>query len=166
MEPVYEPIQGQYGKADPVHVPALPSAAETVCIWLVTAPGYHPLWSQYLMVVLRLRDDQPGFPPARHKFEGTTHELIVLALNPEAGEQTVERLDSLYASGSGPAYLLGPNVSEQFIATDEEMRGVAFLCVRAILQGLLNPDTDGRSAWLPAITKTLAHLRGELHSAT
>lgn len=165
MEPVYEPVQGQYGSAAPLEVPDVPSAAETVCMWLLTAPGYHPFWSQYLLVVVRLTDDLPGFPTPQHAFEGTTHELIVLVLNPDGGEQTVESVNGAYAAGRTPPYLYPQNIGEQFIATDDEMRKVASLCSQGVVHGVLNPDTDGRAGWLPAITKTLAHVRGETHAS-
>lgn len=165
MEPVYEPVQGQYGDAAPLEVPVAPHAAETVCLWLVTAPGYHPFWSQYILIVVRLTDDLPGFPPPHHQFEGTTHELIVLVLNPEAGKQTVESLDRIHAEAGKPQYLWPPNIVEQFIATDDEMRQLASFSAQGIVHGMLNPDTDGRSGWLPALTKTLAHIRGEAHAS-
>lgn len=175
MEPIYEPVEGQYGDAAPLTVleekargwriwRRRPRASETVCMWLVNAPVYHPAWSQYVLLVVRLTDGMPGYPPPHHQFEGTTHELLVMVLDPEKGRQTVESVDALHAAGKSAPYLMSPNVVEQFIATDAEMRAVAFLCSQAVVRGQLNPDTDGRSGWLPAITKTLAHIRGEAHA--
>jgi hypothetical protein len=163
MEPVYEPVQGALGEAAPLAVPDDPTAAETVCLWLMTAPAYHPFWSQYLLIVVRLTDGLPGFPDPHHQFEGTTHELMVVALNPDH-RQTVETANACLAGGSMPHYLVPQNVVEQYIATDDEMRKLASLCAQGVVHGVLNPDTDGRSNWLPATTKTLAHIRGEIHA--
>lgn len=164
MEPIYEPVQGQYGDAAPLDIPVAPHAAETVCMWLITAPVYNLAWSQYVLFVVRLTDDLPGFPPPHHQFDGTTHELMVFALNPDH-RQTAESANECLAGGSMLPFLTPQNVVEQFIATDDEMRQVVSLCAQSIVHGALNPDSDGRSAWLPVITKTLAHLRGELHAS-
>lgn len=163
MEPVYEPVQGIHGDAAPLDVPATPAAAETVCLWLITAPAYHMAWSQYLLIVVRLTDDLPGFPPPSHKFEGTTHELMVWVLDPDH-LQTPESANAFVAEHAMPPFLTPQNVVEQYIATDDEMRQLASLCAQSIVHGVLNPDTDGRAAWLPVTTKTLAHIRGETHA--
>ena len=55
-----ERLEGPYGTAEAVPLPDTPEAAETVCTWLLTAPRAHPLWSQYMLGVVRLRD-MPGF---------------------------------------------------------------------------------------------------------
>lgn len=163
MEPVYEPVQGQYGDAAPLDIPVAAHAAEALCLWLVTAPAYNLAWSQYLLMVVRLTDDLPGFPPPTRDFEGTTHELLVFALDPDH-KQTVESANQTLAGDSLPPHLVPINIAEQFVATDDEMRKLASLCAQAIVHGALNPDTDGRAAWLPATTKTLAHIRGETHA--
>lgn len=164
MDPVYKPVQGQYGDAAPLEIPVAPQAVETVCMWLITAPAYHPAWSQYVLLVVRLTDDLPGFPPAKHAFDGTTHELLVLALNPDHS-QTVETANERLACGGMPQYLTPHNIAEQYIATDDEMLQLASFCAQGIVHGALSPDTDGRSAWLPVTTKTLAHIRGEEHAS-
>lgn len=163
MELPHGPIQGRHGNAAPLQVPDVSTAAATVCLWLITAPAYHPIWSQYLLIVVRLADDLPGFPPAHHQFEGTTHELMVFALNPDH-RQTPDSANACLADEAMPPFLTPQNIVEQYIATDEEMRQLASLCAQGIVHGALNPDTDGRADWLPATTKTLAHIRGEAHA--
>lgn len=164
MDPIYAPVSGQNGQAAPLEVPDAAHTVETVCLWLITAPPYHPFWSQYLLLVVRLTDDLPGYPPPHHAFEGTTHELMVWAVNPECGVQTIESANADLAAGRMPPIMTPQNVVEQYIATDDEMRKVASLCAQGIVHGVLNPDSDGRSDWLPVTTKTLAHLRGEAHA--
>jgi hypothetical protein len=156
---------GGYGEAAAVPIPDRPDAAETVCTWLLTAPIYHPLWSQYALMVARLRDNVPGFPQPVRKFIGATHELLVVALNPDAGPQTVE---SLFATDS-LRYLTPVNICEQFEATDDELRQLAWFAAWAVVNGGLCPETADaptriREGWLTALTKTLAHVRGEVHA--
>jgi hypothetical protein len=85
-----------------------------LAIWIITAPDAHPLWSQYALSAVTLAD-LPGVPEARKRNDTVTHELTVLALNPDHGpydNATVERMRYL-----GPV-----NVVEQFTATDEHAR--------------------------------------------
>lgn len=164
MEPIYERVEGQYGTAEPIEIPAIASAVETICHWLLTAPIYHPFWSQYLLYAVRLTDDLPGFPEPHHQFEGTTHEVGVIVLNPEEGRQTPDTMSQHSIDGTAP-FLHPVNICEQFIATDDEIRRLVSLCAQAVVHGLLNPDTDGRAGWLPAMTKTLAHFRSEPHAS-
>src|SRR5690348_1459188 len=77
------PITGPAGRADRVELADIPEAAETVCSWLIEAPGQSPGWDKYNLAVVRLRDNVPGFPQPHHQFDGTTHELLLMALNPE-----------------------------------------------------------------------------------
>lgn len=66
-------FHGPYGRAAAWAVPDHPSAAETVCHWILTHPQGHPLWSQYLLAVVRLTD-HPDFPPPKRQFEGATQD--------------------------------------------------------------------------------------------
>lgn len=166
MEPVYEKVEGRYGVAEPLEVPVIANAAETVCQWLLTAPSYHPYWGQYYLLCTRLTDGLPGWKDPVHHFEGSTHELMVFALNPaddNVSPHTAGALGALLADGKFPPILTPVNVCEQFTATDDEMRRVTSLCAQAVVHGALNPDSDGRSRWRPAIEQTLAHGRGEAH---
>jgi hypothetical protein len=87
----------------------------------------------------------------------------VYALNPEVGAQTRESMEAAMGLGDTPV-LMGPNVVEQFKATDEEMTWLVGKAAEGVTTGALNPDSDGRAAWLPVLTKTLAHFRGEIHA--
>jgi hypothetical protein len=159
-------LEGPHGRAFRVALPVRADTAETVCYWVITSPWWHPLWAQYSLGVVRLRPGVPGFPDPVLKFEGATHELIVVALNPEFGpwnERKVVEAD--YAL----PYLEPVNIAEQFTATDDEMAMLAGLCVLGVLTGHLNPETSDaptaiREAWLTSMVRTLAHLRGEEHA--
>lgn len=162
---ILQTYSGAYGLAQRASLPDIPRAAETVCHWLLTAPQYHPLWSQYVLCVVRLRD-VPGFPPPHRQFDGATHEMLVVALNPEYGDVNVLQL-------ADPDFrwhhLVPVNHAHQLEATDAEVEELADLAARAVVSGVLNPETADaperiRHSWLTALTKTLAHIRGEEHA--
>lgn len=157
---------GPYGKAELIPIPDNPRSAQTTCWWLITAPTFHPLWSQYCLLVVRLDDDVPDFPPPKRQFAGATHELLVMALEPKGDSPyTVE---SMYP---GPLPYLEPiNIVEQFTATDNEMRELAHYMAWGVVVGALNPETSDaptmiRESWLGSLVRTLAHIRGETHAA-
>jgi len=169
---------GVMGRAEQIPVPDRPDAAETLDWWLITAPGWTPaltlnaagtLWSQWLLLVVRLRDDQPGFPPPVRHFDGATHELMVASIDPTPGVATVEGL----AAARILVPLLHPmNVVVQAEATDDEMREVTGLLAHAVVDGIICPESwnvaggnrELTRGWLTSITKTLAHVRGEVHA--
>jgi len=163
---ILQTFDGPFGLAQKASLPDTPRAAETVCQWLLTAPTYHPAWSQYLLMVVRLRDDVPGFPPPHRQFDGATHELLVIVLDPTRGPVNVLQLsDADFRYG----FLEPVNHAHQFEATDGEVEELADLAARAVVSGVLNPETGDapdriRGQWLSSLTKTLAHLRGEEHA--
>jgi hypothetical protein len=156
--------EGNFGRATRLDLPDRPDAAETVCGWLTTAPAYHPLWTQYSLCAVRLRDNIPGFPAPVRKFVGATHEINLVALNPEHGPYKPETI------WQGPLHFLLPvNIAEQFEATDDEAEQLTWFAAWGVVIGLLNPETADapdriRMQWLGVLTKTLAHIRGEEHA--
>lgn len=164
-------FKGPYGRAVSVPLPDIPEAAESVCTWLLTAPKYHPAWTQYLMAVVRLTD-HPDFPPPRRQFEGATHELIVVTLNPEHGPYTPENMRRYYQGPeAGRLPVLTPlNIAHQIEGTDEEARHLAAYAAWGVTAGVLCPETDGaseyvREGWKVSLVKTLAHIRNEAHAS-
>lgn len=124
--------------------------------WIITAPHWHPVWSQYNLGVVSLADI-PGAPPAKLQRPGVTHELSVVALNPEHGPY-----DALVLPAGGLTFLTPVNIAEQFTATDEQARRLAFLCARAVVDGVLCPETGDaperiRAAWRSSVHQTLDH---------
>lgn len=163
---------GSCGTAQFIPIPGdLPEAAESVCCWLITAPRAHPLWSQYWLAAVRLRDGVPGFPPPVRKFPGATHEVLLLALDPDHGPYTVEGM-RIYIDGdkAGRLPFLTPvNIAHQLEGTDDEVRTLASYAAWSITVGALNPETADaptaiRHAWDTSLIKTLAHIRGEVHA--
>lgn len=124
--------------------------------WIINADCWHPLWSQYLLSLVTLADVE-GAPPANKRHPDVTHELTVLVLDPEHGPYT--------AAAWGPdslRFLTPVNIAEQFTATDDQARRVTQLCVRAVIDGRLTPETGDapdhiRAWWHARITQSLEH---------
>lgn len=60
----------------------MPPGTAVVKAWLLTLPGHHPLWQHYCLSVISLADI-PGVPPAVKQFPEATHEILLMAMNPE-----------------------------------------------------------------------------------
>ena len=158
---------GPFGTAVLLDMPDMPEADETVCSWLITAPVFHPAWSQYLLTVVRLRDDVPGFPPPKRQFPGATHEVLVITLNPEHGPYRAD-LCHRYAKGGLP-FLTPVNIAHQIEGTDEEAAELARWAAWGVVSGHLEPESSNgaeriRAGWKSSLVKTLAHIRGEAHA--
>lgn len=124
--------------------------------WIITAPIWHPWWSQYNLGVVSLADI-PGLPKPNLQRPGVTHELSVTALDPEHGPYDARNLPA-----DGLPYLTPVNVAEQFTTTDDTARHLALLCARAVVDGRLCPETADapdriRGYWHTAIRQTLDH---------
>lgn len=157
-------LTGPYGTAARIppasYAEVSPAALEG---WIITAPCWHPLWSQYVLSAITLAD-VPGVPPARKLREGVTHELMVLALSPDHGPYDAAKIG---APGS-LRFLTPHNVAEQFTGTDDQARELAALCARAVVDGLLCPETADapnriRESWRVAIHQTIDHFRDPNH---
>lgn len=118
--------------------PGGPSRELTVAAWLVHAPVAHPVWHGYAVLGVCLRD-MPGAPKAVINLAGATHEIIVMALNPDFPLLIDDR----------PHFLHPANFAGQFIAPSDD---AASQRIRAVVQevvdGVLSPDTDARRDWV------------------
>jgi hypothetical protein len=160
-------VQGPYGSALELEMEGLPNSEETVCHWLITAPAFHPFWSQYILAVVRLRD-LPGFPPPVRQFQGATHELLVVTLNPEHGPYDAG-LPRKYAAEGNLPYLTPINIAHQIEGTDSEAGELAAWAAWGVVNGHLEPESSNgaeriRAEWESSLVKTLAHMRGEEHA--
>ena len=135
-------ITGAYGRAWPHIRPTRPAHEAGLESWIVEAPYAHPVWSQYGLSVIHLRD-LPGVPPAERYGPATTHEVVVFALDPAhlRSPEAEEQADPLRP-------LLPVNFFGQFRAESDEV-AVAKLreTVHLVVDGHLSPDTDFRDAW-------------------
>ncbi|MFJ5059044.1 hypothetical protein ACIP96_06445 [Streptomyces nigra] len=149
-------LSGPYGTAR--HIPDTYSTnPATVCGWIITAPCWHPVWSQYRLGIVSLADF-PDLPPAKLHRPGVTHELSVVALNPEHGPYDARSLPA-----DGVHYLTPVNIAEQITATDEQAAQLALRCVRAVVDGLLCPETADapdriRAQWRDSIRQAIEHM--------
>lgn len=138
--------------------------SETVSFWLINSPWYHPLWNQYELIAIRLREVE-GLPPPVRTLAGATHELVVITLDP--GHRV--DVDSFADPEFAPHYLTPENIFHQLIATDEEVEKLCSWSAWGVVAGHLNPETGDaptrvRESWDVSLIKTLAHIRDEPHA--
>lgn len=118
-----------------------PEADATVAGWIVEAPWAHPAWHSYLIVLLHLRPLADARPTIFH-LEGATHELLVMALNPESPREPM-------ITGKARTNWLEPaNFAAQIIEpSDGAARDRIINAVQLIVDGKLSPDTDFIWQW-------------------
>jgi hypothetical protein len=157
MNVMCEEMVGKYGRADLVPRENFPDAPAQLVSWIVTAPGWHPLWSQYMIAVVSLADF-PDCEPAKLQYPEATHELMVIALNPDHGPYRAETT----TTGNPVRYLLPYNIIEQFTTTDERAVEICHGLTHAVVDGVLCPEmiessSRVRDSWTQAISRTLDH---------
>lgn len=124
--------------------------------FLVHAPASHPIWPWYMVAIVHLRPVE-GVPPAHKQFSDASHELMVIAIDPKcyppdpdlSGDETYPFLQPLNSATQVGAL------------QDGHAKELIELVVRGIVDGRLNPDTDGRMQFEESIRKTAQHFRGE-----
>jgi hypothetical protein len=147
---------GPYGIADRVTEP-LDATPATLAAWVVTAPTFHPMWSQYGLAVIHLRAE-PGLPDPRITVPGATHEIMCVTLDPDH-------------PAALPWRILTPvNIAQQITATDDEAVTLLALAARGIVNGHLEPEASNgpdriRAVWAATLNHTLDHMRGGAHPA-
>lgn len=90
MIPVYETVEGRFGRATPIHqAPPGDTRPDGAIrpVWLLDCPGQHPFWSQFMLQAVHLHD-RPGLPAPKLQRPGVTHEIAQFALNPDHGPYT------------------------------------------------------------------------------
>lgn len=110
----------------------------TVAGWIVHAPWAHPVWHSYLVAAISLRKID-GWPAAKINLDGATHEVLVLALDP----------DVPLAIDQNPRPLMPANFMGQFIEPDDAAAAARIeRTVADICRGALSPDTDFVRHWI------------------
>jgi hypothetical protein len=153
-------LAGAFGAAHRIPATNFPDNKTTLDAWIITAPYWHPLWSQYVLAVITLAD-LPGVPPAHKERPDVTHQVLVMTLDPNSGPYDAATVTELH-------FLQPGNIAAQFTTTDDQARDLAPLCVRAVVDGLLTPETADapaktRAAWRQVIHQTLEHHRDPHH---
>lgn len=147
---------GIYGTAAHIPADAYTDSPATIDFWIITGPHWSPAWTQYMVGLVTLADVD-GIDPARLQRPGVTHELLVVALNPDHGPYNADTVRANQIHTLRPV-----NLCEQFTATDDQARNLTSLCVKACVDGVLSPEPgDGsgiiRDFWHYAIEQTLEH---------
>lgn len=163
LNSITSPVVGNWAEVEELPLRDIDQAA-TVCHWLINAGTLHPVITQWFIGIVRL-SDLPGVPPAHLQFTGATHEVLMVAVDPD--------YPITAASAATPEHRLQPlnpvNLAHQFTATDDEMRLMAKGMAWAIAHGDMPPEPplgyeSFRHKWLTVMVKTLAHIRGEEHA--
>ena len=126
--------------------PLVPEHAATVAAWFLTCPRQSPLWERYVLSVVHLRP-MPGVPAPQLVFEGATHELDLLALDPDPDPQA-NRPETW-------RFLMPVNYSGQLrLPSDDAARDLLVRAAQAVVDGQLwaEPPLSGQQepwcSWL------------------
>lgn len=152
--------EGPFAKAWLLDLSSVPRNADTsdIASWLLFAPQAHPLWSYHLMGAIHLRDNPGQSRPPHKDFPEASHEIMVVAVNPDTTFKTPEEFVELMVRGEN-WMLMPPDVTAQFTgATDSQVELLLSLLARGVSDGLLVPDSDYRTAWKASIEATLEHI--------
>ena len=144
--------RGDMWKAKTPSVPSEPAHMATLGCWILTIPGAHPWWHDYLLSIVHLRDI-PGVPPAIKHFPEATHEIMLYALDPDVDPPDPDDGDNFH-----PKFLTPANLVEQIHGvTDEQARSITEKLGRAFVDGIASPDTDYRSHTQKLLRNTIKH---------
>ena len=125
-----EALRGPKGTAEPMTIPnSKPDHEGHLAGWLIASRETGMPWWQFQLSVVHLRPIA-GARPAVFRFRGATHEVVLLAYDPER-EVTA---DGVKQGG----YLQPYNFCAQFVTTDEKAIALAEHLVRLALDGTLH----------------------------
>lgn len=160
-------VSGPLGNGEPLDrertFKRLPDQSAEIASWLLTIPSAHPLWSQYVLSVVHLRPLPTETKPATITRPGSTHELMVFALDRKFGPYTPGKFYEDRDGAAGGWFLQPVNVVVQFGPIEDELaRRVAYLCARGCVDGHLFIEPAGiggaREMWAQMIHNTVEHL--------
>lgn len=112
--------------------------------WLLDSP-IDPFWNFHTLSVVHLRGEIPGEGPPELFFDGATHEILCLAIDPNI--KTV-KLDWSDLKPSDVSFLSPPDFIIQIKAdSDTAARKKIEDCLEQYLAGRLPPYSDFRESW-------------------
>lgn len=162
IEPTYSGPSGKAWKCE-YEQPAVMSVEDRISFeltlrqYILYAPSAHPFWSWYFLGGISLRDP-PGSEPSKKHFEGATHELLVMSLDPD---RPAPRPNGKFGKQGQLAPLSPPDhVIQTMFVNDEQFGEIVDLFAKAVANGLLSPDSDWRERWNQSMTHTVDHYRG------
>ena len=122
---------------------------------MLDATGFgHPFWSWYYVAIIHLRPIE-GCRPPYIAFPEATHEIQIVAMNPEAPLSDVDD----WGKPEQPVnWLLPLELEHQFVVRDDEQAELlGQLVVEAICRGN-SPDQDHRAYWSVVVDQTAEHI--------
>jgi hypothetical protein len=173
MRPELRVYRGRWGSVHELpKVPpreGMPEQVATLSHWFVSSPAAHPVWPHYLFLTVRLRDVEGQSRPPTKPFPDATHNIMLVALNPEIGPWTAENVtEKMLAPRDQSAFLTPLNASE-FVgnATDAQAIELTHLLARAMVDGIvpIEPGDWGRARWTQCIASTMEHIQTGGHRA-
>lgn len=145
-----------------------PEKDATLQYWFLHAPRAHPIWPQYLFFVVHLRDVDGQTKVPFRRYHDSTHEVMLLALNPERGPWTLETVIEKMQAGRGGIPHSGelrPAAAPR--VTDAQACQLTALLARGPVDGhvpIEKDDWGGRARWEEVIEATLEHIVTGTHA--
>lgn len=126
----------------------------TLAVWIIDHRNAHPVWNQWMLGLVHLRDID-GVKPAAKAYPEAEFEVVVHALDPQHQVTDPNAAERLYL-------LTPPDVVKQFHGVSDEVATfIVERLVEQVVAGHLSPDQDHRTMWNRMIDSTVAHFRGE-----
>jgi hypothetical protein len=162
-------FHGIGGSAHELMIPppreGFPEQVATLAHWFVRSPMSHPLWPHYLFCCVHLRDVDGQTKPPHRRCPDASHELMLMALNPELGPWSAGTVvEKMLTPRTSSAFLTPLNVSQQIRgAADAQAVELTALLARGMVDGIvpIEPQDypNGRERWAAVIANTLEHIR-------
>lgn len=146
---------GHHGRAWQCSHPDDAQSPASIAAWLVHPSRAHPDWSYWLIGAIAL-DPARGVDRHALQFAEATHELAIVALNPEHPLPDPVRWQDA-------AYVEPPEIKCQVELPartgDHAARNMVVMMVRAIIEQGMSPDGCNRNYWYSAINRTAHDIR-------
>jgi hypothetical protein len=145
------PISGKFGQRFNCPLPpadARPNAeSATLAMHLIFMPDAHPAWDFYTLSLVHLRDI-PGARPAVFQFPGATHELVVMAMDPETLPNPFKPAEFRFLQPVNVAVQFvmdGTTTAAACMLGDERAKAVAETIAQQCIDGNLPMEPQGLS---------------------
>lgn len=120
-------------------------------LWAVHRPGTYPFAEWFIVSVVSLKQLE-GLPPAWRKYPEAEFELMVMMTDPAQGAIDADAKDLSFK-------VISCEIVEQFHGTDEaQAKELGRLAVKAVVNGLAQPDCGYAGLWKVLVRNTVEHL--------